>query len=60
MAEFRGLGHVAVTVTDIDRGRGWYSTLFGSPPVPDEDAGTFYHWVWALGGGSLFGIHPPS
>lgn len=57
MAEFPGLGHVAVTVTDIDRGREWYSQLFGSQPVLDENAGTFYHVVWALGGGSLFGIH---
>jgi glyoxylase I family protein len=57
MAEFPGLGHVAVTVTDIDRGRQWYSELFGSQPVLDENAGTFYHVVWALGGGSLFGIH---
>ena len=56
-ADFPGLGHVAVTVTDIDRSREWYSKLFGSQPVLDEDAGTFYHVVWALGGGSLFGIH---
>ena len=57
MAEFPGLGHVAVTVKDIDRGREWYSKLFGSQPVLDENAGAFYHVVWALGGGSLFGIH---
>ena len=57
MAEFPGLGHVAVTVTDIDRGREWYSTLFGTQPVLDEDTGSFYHVVWALGGESLFGIH---
>lgn len=57
MAEFPGLGHVAVTVTDLDRSREWYSKLFGSQPVLDEDAGTFYHAVWALGGGALFGIH---
>lgn len=57
MAEFPSLGHVAVTVTDLDRGREWYSKLFGTQPVLDEDAGSFYHVVWALGGGSLFGIH---
>jgi glyoxylase I family protein len=57
MAEFPSLGHVAVTVTDIDRGREWYSKLFGAQPVLDEDAGAFYHVVWALGAGSLFGIH---
>ena len=57
MAEFPSLGHVAVTVTDLDRGREWYSKLFGTQPVLDEDAGNFYHVVWALGGGTLFGIH---
>ena len=57
MAGFPGLGHVAVTVTDIDRGREWYSKLFGTQPALDEDAGNFYHVVWALEGGSLFGIH---
>jgi glyoxylase I family protein len=57
MAGFPALGHVAVTVTDIDRGREWYSKLFDSEPVLDEDTGSFYHVVWALGGGSLFGIH---
>ena len=57
MAEFPSLGHVAVTVTDIDRGREWYSRLFDSQPVLDEDTGAFYHVVWALGGGTLLGIH---
>ncbi|HEX2266866.1 MAG TPA: VOC family protein [Actinomycetota bacterium] len=57
MAGFPAIGHVAVTVTDIDRGREWYSNLFGSKPVLDEDTGSFYHVVWALGGDSLFGIH---
>lgn len=57
MADFPALGHVAVTVTDIDRSREWYSKLFGSSPVLDEDTGTFYHVVYALGGGTLFGIH---
>ena len=57
MAGFPGIGHVAVTVTDIDRGRDWYSKLFGSQPVLDEDTGNFFHVVWALDSGSLFGIH---
>jgi glyoxylase I family protein len=57
MAGFPGIGHVAVTVTDIDRGREWYSKLFDSQPALDEDTGSFFHVVWALDGGSLFGIH---
>ncbi|MGI8775125.1 MAG: VOC family protein [Actinomycetota bacterium] len=57
MADFPGIGHVAVTVTDLDRSRDWYSKLFDSSPVLDEDAGGFYHAVFALGGGTLFGLH---
>ncbi len=57
MAGFPGIGHVALTVTDIDRSREWYSRLFDAQPVLDEDTGTFYHVVWGLEGGSLFGIH---
>ena len=37
MAEFPGLGHVAVTVTDLDRSREWYSKLFDAAPVLDVD-----------------------
>lgn len=54
---FPGLGHVAVTVSDLDRSREWYTQLFGSDPVLDEDAGGLYHVVFALGGGTLFGVH---
>lgn len=57
MAQFPGIGHVAVTVTDLDRSREWYTKLFGAPPALDEDTGTFYHVVFALDGGSLFGLH---
>ncbi len=39
------------------RRREWYSKPFGSKPVLDEDTGSFYHVVWAIGGGTLFGIH---
>lgn len=57
MAEFPGIGHVAVTVTDLDRSREWYTRLFGSEPALDEDTGDFHHVVYALGGGALFGLH---
>ena len=57
MAGFPGIGHVAVTVSDLDRSRDWYKELFGSEPVLDEDAGGFYHVVFALDGGALFGLH---
>jgi glyoxylase I family protein len=57
--EFPSLSHVAVTVTDLDRSTRWYTALFGSEPVLDEDeqAGGFHHTVYALPGGHLFGLH---
>jgi len=57
VAQFPGIGHVAVTVTDLGRSRDWYSKLFDASPVLDEDTGDFYHVVYALDGGALFGLH---
>jgi glyoxylase I family protein len=59
MPEFPSLGHIAVTVSDLDRSTQWYSALFGADPVLDEDeeGGTFHHTVYALPGGQLFGLH---
>lgn len=59
MATFPTIAHAAVTVTDLDRSTRWYSALFGSDPVLDEDESTggFHHTVFALGGGQLFGLH---
>ena len=57
MPDFPGLGHVAVTVRSCDASRPWYQALFGAEPVLDESTGPWYHVVWALPGGTLFGIH---
>ena len=57
MAGFSGITHVAVTVSDLDQSREFYGRLFGSTPVLDEDTGSFYHVVYALEGGTLFGLH---
>jgi catechol-2,3-dioxygenase len=59
MPEFPSLAHIAVTVTDLDRSTTWYTALFGSEPVLDEDeeSGTFHHTVYALSDGHLFGLH---
>lgn len=59
MSVFPAVTHVAVTVTDLARSRPWYTTLFGSEPVLDEDTGPFHHVVWLLGS-TLFGIHQHS
>jgi glyoxylase I family protein len=57
--EFPPLAHVAVNVTDLERSTRWYTALFGSEPVLDEDeqSGGFHHTVYALSGGQLFGLH---
>jgi catechol-2,3-dioxygenase len=56
MPQFPALGHVAVTVSDLDVSRPWYNALFEAQPVMDEDTGPFHHVVWMLGG-TLVGIH---
>ena len=57
MADFPALGHVAITVTDLDASREWYRKLFGSDPIMDEDTGAFHHAVFMLGNGTIFGVH---
>jgi len=57
MADFPGLGHVALTVKSVDASRGWYAKLFGAEPVLDENTGPWHHVVWSLPGGTLIGIH---
>jgi glyoxylase I family protein len=59
MPAFPSFTHVAVTVTDLDRSTRWYSALFGTEPVLDEDeqSGTYHHSVYLIGGGQLFGLH---
>lgn len=48
---FPSIAHVALTVSDLQRSTSWYSKLFGSAPVLDEDdeSGDFHHTVFALG-----------
>ena len=59
MPGFPALTHVAITVTDLDASTRWYSALFDAAPVLDEDeeSGEFHHAVFALDGGTLFGLH---
>jgi glyoxylase I family protein len=56
---FPPLSHAAVTVTDLAASTAWYTALFGSEPVLDEDetTGGFHHTVFALPSGHLFGLH---
>ncbi len=48
--------HVAITVSDPDASRRWYTRVLGTEPVLDEDTGPFRHVVFALGG-TLLGLH---
>ena len=57
MPEFPSIGHVALTVSDLERSVPWYRRLFDAEPVLDEDTGQFHHVVWMLGGGTLLGLH---
>lgn len=57
MADFPPLAHAAITVADLGVSVPWYRRLFGAEPVLDEDAGAYHHAVFALGNGTLFGLH---
>ena len=57
MNTFPAIGHVAVTVSDLQTSVAWYRRLLRSDPVLDEDTGPFRHVVFALSGGMLFGLH---
>lgn len=59
MTPFPSIGHVAITVTDLGRSVAWYTMLFGSEPVLDEDetTGGYHHSVFVLPSGQLFGLH---
>ena len=48
--------HVAITVTDLEASRQWYTRVLGAEPVLDEDTGPFHHVVYALGN-TLLGLH---
>ncbi|MDP9388037.1 MAG: VOC family protein [Actinomycetota bacterium] len=55
--QFPAIGHIALTVSDLERSVAWYRRLFDAEPVLDEDTGPFHHVVWMLGGGTLLGLH---
>jgi glyoxylase I family protein len=56
VSSYPPLGHVALTVRDLDVSVPWYTTLFEAEPVLDEDTGPFRHVVWMLSG-TLLGLH---
>lgn len=57
MTAFPAIGHVALTVTDLDVSRPWYRRLTGADPVLDEETdGGFHHTVFLVGE-TLVGLH---
>jgi len=56
MSTFPAIGHVALTVRDLDVSVPWYTELFDEQPILDEDTGPFRHVVWMVGG-TLVGLH---
>ena len=56
MPTMPAIAHVAVTVNDLAVSVPWYTQLFGSEPVLDENTGPFHHTVYLLGN-TLFGVH---
>jgi glyoxylase I family protein len=55
-APMPSITHVAITVSDLDASRQWYTRVLGAEPVLDEDTGPFHHVVYALGT-TLLGLH---
>lgn len=57
MSDFPAVAHIAVTVRDLKVSVPWYTALFGSEPVLDEDTDPDMHHTVYLLGNTLFGVH---
>jgi glyoxylase I family protein len=57
MENFPPLTHVALTVRDLSVSVPWYTTLFGTEPVLDEDTDPDMHHTVYLIGNTLVGLH---
>ncbi|MCH9816525.1 MAG: VOC family protein [Actinomycetia bacterium] len=57
MKSFPGIGHVALTVSDLSVSAPWYGRLFGLEPALDEDVEGFHHTVFMLPAGQGIGLH---
>ncbi len=57
MADFPGIAHAALTVSDLDQSVRWYERLFGAEPDKLDDGGAFRAAVWILTGGTVIALH---
>ncbi|WP_217567259.1 VOC family protein [Streptomyces sp. GbtcB7] len=50
---FPAVGHVVLTVSDLDRSVAWYERLFDAPPLIVDETGGFRFAAWARPGVAL-------
>ena len=56
MPDLHGYAHVAITVSDLDRGVAFYSRLFGTEPVGRSELDGLDRRLFAVGGGQILGV----
>jgi catechol-2,3-dioxygenase len=57
MSDFPRIGHVALTVKDLNHSVPWYEKLFGSKLLMEGDEGAFRHCVWMIGDNTIISLH---
>lgn len=57
MKTFPAIGHVAITVKDLEVSRPWYRRLVDADPVLDEATESGFHHTVFLVGDTLLGLH---
>lgn len=55
--DVRRIGHVALTVKDLNYSVPWYEKLFGSKPLMEGDENTFRHRVRMIGDNTIISLH---
>jgi len=56
MPDLHGYAHVAITVSDLDRGLAFYSRLLGADPVGRIELDGLDRRLFAVGGGQILGV----
>jgi glyoxylase I family protein len=56
MSKFPAIGHLALTVSDLDASTRWYNRVFDTEPAFEMSFDNFDRRVYALPGGQVLGI----
>ena len=56
MSKFPAIGHLALTVSDLDASTRWYNRVFDTEPAFEMSFDNFDRRVYALSGGQVLGI----